>query len=43
MKNNDDPTEIPLEKNIRTLLKNTIFAHPSDIKGTSKAIKTKKK
>jgi len=36
----NDPTCIPLEKNIRELLKNTIFAHPDDLKKTSKKKKT---
>ena len=44
---NRDRTEIPLEKNIRSLLKNTIFAHPDDIqeaiKATSIISKKKKK
>ena len=38
-----DPTEIPLEKNIRDLLKTTIFAHPDDIKKAVKATTPKKK
>jgi len=38
-----DPTEIPLEKNIRELLKGTIYAHPDDIKKAVKATTPKNK
>lgn len=35
--------EINMEKNIRELLKDTIFAHPDDVKKSSKKKVTKKK
>jgi len=41
MKN--DPTYIPLIENIRELLKDTIFAHPDDVKADKKKSGKKKK
>jgi len=35
--------EINMEKNIRELLKNTIFAHPDDVRKPAKATAIKKK
>ena len=32
-----DPCYIPMMENIRALLKNTIFAHPDDVKEMKKA------